>query len=75
MKKIQLTTLGVLFLILSANGQNNMERQTGKEQFNSTIVINASIKEVWDVIKDSKKKHRSTPVGRRCASNRKIKIS
>ena len=54
MKKIQLTILGVLFLMLSVNAQNEMETiQTGKKQFSKTIVINASIEKVWDVIKDS----------------------
>lgn len=55
MKKMQLTILGVLFLILSANALNELETsQTGKKRFSKTIVINASIEKVWDVIKDSK---------------------
>lgn len=47
--------MGVFFLMLSANAQNNMgEIQTGKKQFSNSIIIQAPAQEVWEVIADSK---------------------
>ena len=54
MKTLNLIILGGLFSVLSLNAQEMKNIHIGKKQFSNTIVIDAPINKVWNVLIDSK---------------------